>query len=156
MTRRPVLVAGAALALAAPACRRPVPPGADAAQVRQELMQAERSFAAAVAQQGVDAWIAVFDSNGAEITPRGVIRGSAAIREHMTPQLADTSILLSWAPDTADAAASGDLGYAIGHWKITPRARPDSILAHGNYVTIWKRQANGEWKAVVDIGNQEK
>jgi ketosteroid isomerase-like protein len=155
MIRRPASLLSAVLAFAGSGCRQP-PPATGSEQVRQEIMEAERGFAAAVARQGVDAWVATFDSNGAEITPRGVIRGSAAIRAHMTPQLADTSVLLSWEPDTADVAASADLGYAIGHWKITPRARPDSVLAHGNYVTIWKRQANGEWKAVVDIGNQEK
>jgi ketosteroid isomerase-like protein len=152
MIRRPTPLLYGILALAGSGCQ-PAAPATSPAQVRQEIMQAERGFAAAVARQGVDAWVAAFDSNGAEITPQGVIRGSAAIRAHMTPQLADTSVLLSWEPDTADVAASADLGYAIGHWKITPRARPDSMLAHGNYVTIWKRQANGEWKAVVDIGN---
>ena len=152
MTRRPVLLVSAALALAVPACRPPVP-AADPAKVRQELLQAERSFAAASARNGVEAWVAAFDSSGAEITSGGVIRGAAAIRAHMTPQLADTAVLLSWAPDTADASSSGDLGYTVGRWQLTPRARPDSVLAHGNYVTIWKRQANGEWKAVVDIGN---
>jgi ketosteroid isomerase-like protein len=152
VTRRPHSGAIALLALAAAGCQRPAP-APESAEVRQQIMQAERRFAAAVAKRGVEAWVAAFDSNGAEITSKGVIRGSAAIRAHMTPQLADTSVLLSWEPDTADVAASADLGYAIGHWKLTPRSRPDSVLAHGNYVTIWKRQANGEWKAVVDIGN---
>jgi len=152
VTRRHVLRVSAAFALAAPACQRPAPT-ADPIQVRQELLQAERDFAAASARDGVEAWVAAFDSNGAEITPRGVVRGSAAIRAHMTPQLADTAVLLAWAPDTADAAVSGDLGYTIGRWQLTSRARPDSVLAHGNYVTIWKRQSSGEWRAVVDIGN---
>jgi len=152
VTQRPRSCTIVLFALTAAGCQRPAPTP-ESAEVRQEIMQAERGFAAAVARRGVDAWVAAFDSNGAEITSKGVIRGSAAIRAHMTPQLADTSVLLSWEPDTADVAASADLGYAIGHWKLTPRSRTDSVLAHGNYVTIWKRQANGEWKAVVDIGN---
>jgi ketosteroid isomerase-like protein len=142
----------AVAALAGLACQRSAP-APDAAQLRQEIMQAERGFAAAVAQHGVDGWVAAFDSNGVELTSQGVVRGSAAIRAHMTTQLADTSVLLSWEPDTVDVAASADLGYAIGHWKLTPRSSPDSVLAHGNYVTIWKRQSDGAWKAVVDIGN---
>jgi ketosteroid isomerase-like protein len=150
--RRPTFLGYAVLTLALPACQRPVP-AADAGQMRAELLQAERNFAAASARSGVEAWVAAFDSNGAEISSGGVVRGSAAIRAHMTPQLADTAVLLSWAPDTSDASISGDLGYTIGRWKLTPRARPDSALAHGTYVTIWKRQANGAWKAVVDIGN---
>jgi ketosteroid isomerase-like protein len=152
VNRRPAIPGIAVLALALPACQRPAPTP-DPAQVRMELLQAERNFAAASARSGVEAWVAAFDSTGAEITPGGVVRGSAAIRAHMAPQLADTAVLLSWAPDTADASISGDLGYTVGRWQLTPRARPDSVMAHGNYVTIWKRQASGEWKAVVDIGN---
>ena len=28
-----------------------------------------------------------------------------------------------------------------------------SVVRHGKYVTIWKKQADGSWKFVVDIGN---
>lgn len=152
MKIRPAFLGSALLALVSSACQRPAPTP-DPAQVRAELLQAERNFAAASARSGVEAWVAAFDSTGAEITAGGVVRGSAAIRAHMAPQLADTAVLLAWAPDTADASVSGDLGYTVGRWQLTPRTRPDSVLAHGNYVTIWKRQAGGEWKAVVDIGN---
>ncbi len=56
---------------------------------------------------------------------------------------------ISWAPDIANASASGDLGYTFGHWQLQSR----DTLIYGNYCTIWKRQADGSWKFVYDGGN---
>lgn len=121
-----------------------------------QLLKADRDFAAAVAARGVDAWVAAFASDGIQIDESGVTQGSAAIRRLMTTALADTHVLLDWQPVSASVAASGDLGYTIGRWQVRVRNAPDSVLSHGNYVTIWRKQADGSWKAAVDIGNPEK
>jgi ketosteroid isomerase-like protein len=54
------------------------------------------------------------------------------------------------------SSTSADLGYTIGKWQVRSRAHPDSVFSHGNYVTIWRKQPDGSWKAAVDIGNPEK
>lgn len=56
---------------------------------------------------------------------------------------------ISWKPYKAEAAKSGELGYTLGNWKFTT---PDTTY-YGNYITIWKRQADGKWKWVVDGGD---
>ncbi len=56
---------------------------------------------------------------------------------------------LSWTPIKTEASTSGDMGYTIGNWKY---AGKDTTL-YGNYYTIWKRQPDGQWKFVVDGGN---
>jgi ketosteroid isomerase-like protein len=56
---------------------------------------------------------------------------------------------LTWEPYKAEASASGDLGYTLGNWKFTKK---DTTL-YGNYCTIWKKQADGNWKFVFDGGN---
>jgi ketosteroid isomerase-like protein len=127
-----------------------------AQSVAPQLRKADRDFAAAVAAHGVDAWVAAFASDGIQIDEAGVTKGSAAIRQLMTAALADPKVLLDWQPVSAAAATSGDLGYTIGRWQVRVRAHPDSVLSHGNYVTIWRRQSDGNWKAAVDIGNPEK
>jgi len=121
-----------------------------------QLLKADRDFAAAVASHGVDAWVAAFASDGIQIDESGVIQGSDAIRRLMTGALADPKVLLDWQPVSAVVSSSNDLGYTIGKWQVRIRARPDSVLSHGNYLTIWRKQADGSWKAAVDIGNPEK
>lgn len=122
----------------------------------QQLMKADREFATATASHGVDAWVAAFADDGIQIDEGGITKGSAAIRQLMTGPLSDKKTYLDWQPVSAEAGASNDLGYTIGKWQVRLRAKPDSVLQHGNYVTIWRKQKDGSWKAAVDIGNSEK
>lgn len=57
--------------------------------------------------------------------------------------------VLTWAPRVADAAPSGDLAFTSGDAII----KDGSDISYSNYLTIWKRQANGRWLFVADGGN---
>jgi ketosteroid isomerase-like protein len=55
---------------------------------------------------------------------------------------------------SADISASGDLGYTYGTFEfrsINKDGKP--VIAHGKYTSIWKRQKDGSWKVVLDMGN---
>jgi ketosteroid isomerase-like protein len=56
---------------------------------------------------------------------------------------------LTWAPRVADAAPSGDLAYTSGD-AIIHIAKDTS---YSNYLTVWKRLADGKWRFVADGGN---
>jgi ketosteroid isomerase-like protein len=118
------------------------------------LLEADRAFAAAVAEGGSDAWASWFAEDGAMIQERvGEVRGRAAIREFMAA-LDDPSFSLRWDPDRADIARSGELGWTTGRY-VSERVAPDGSVARseGLYVSIWRMQADGSWKVVMDIGN---
>ena len=52
--------------------------------------------------------------------------------------------------------AGGDLGYTFGSNEISLNdAKGARVTTEGEYVTIWRKQADGSWKAVVDIGNSD-
>jgi ketosteroid isomerase-like protein len=59
---------------------------------------------------------------------------------------------LTWGPEFADVAASGDLGYTTGPWSLKRDRSSDKFDAHGRFFTVWKRQSDGSWKFAVDIG----
>src|SRR6185436_18782069 len=63
----------------------------------------------------------------------------------------DTSYTLTWQPLYADAAASGDLGYTYGRWLLVTTTNDSS---EGTYCTIWKKDSNGNWRFVLDTGNE--
>ena len=146
--RSAVTVAAAALALGA--CSRTPDPAA----ARASLRDAEIAFAAASRARGADAWAEVFADSGVQMNPGHNYVGKEAVRALMAPNLADTTRLLSWEPATVDVSASGDLGYTMGRWQLGPRAG-GAPLVTGSYVTIWKKQADGSWKVVLDAGNAD-
>ena len=152
---RPVVVLAVA-SLAAAACA----PSADLPDpdtIVAELMEADRVFAADVAARGTDAWVEAFADSGAMFRPGGTIRGHEAIREMMAPAFADTSFRLVWEPVEAHASPDGELGYTIGRYTSTRRDADGAIVeATGSYLTVWRRQADGVWKAVADIGNPDE
>lgn len=60
---------------------------------------------------------------------------------------------LTWAPVHVEVAASGDLGYSTGRYEMSGKSadgKPRS--GTGWYVTIWRKGADGRWRAALDIG----
>ncbi len=61
---------------------------------------------------------------------------------------------LSWKPFRADASRGGDLGYTLGTYEFHSKdADGKDVTRYGKYCSIWKKQPDGTWKWVVDIGN---
>src|SRR2546430_4490128 len=58
---------------------------------------------------------------------------------------------LIWQPIFAFAAGAADLGYTTGIWELRKGNEPLS-LAFGNYLTVWAKQRNGQWKIALDVG----
>jgi len=61
----------------------------------------------------------------------------------------DHVFTITWEPLKAEIAGSGDLGYTMGNWKLVTA---EGKVKYGNYVSIWKKQSNGDWKYVLDTG----
>jgi ketosteroid isomerase-like protein len=57
---------------------------------------------------------------------------------------------LVWEPEEAKVAQSQDLAYSWGYSSYTPAAGEPPISA--NYVSIWRKQPDGRWKWVIDLG----
>lgn len=148
MIHRRLVPATPALVLAA--CTGEAPPPPDPAL----LMEADRAFAADVAAGGSEAWTSWFQEDGSVIQEgTGEIRGRAAIEAAMAG-LDEPSVSLRWEPLRADIAASGDLGWTTGTWVSEgPDPEGGTVRSEGRYVTIWRRQADGSWKVVMDLGN---
>jgi ketosteroid isomerase-like protein len=71
--------------------------------------------------------------------------------KHYESQVPNSS-WLSWKPEFADISASGDFGYDFGPWKLYPERTDSRPAAFGHFITIWTKNHDGKWKAVLDIG----
>jgi ketosteroid isomerase-like protein len=59
---------------------------------------------------------------------------------------------LYWEPTYSDIAASGDFGFNTGPWEYKPARTTEKAVAFGHFITIWKKQNDGQWRAALDIG----
>lgn len=63
--------------------------------------------------------------------------------------------VLRWEPKKAEVAKSGDMGYTWGMYTITSEdEHGERKTTHGKYLNVWKKQSDGSWKVLIDIGNQ--
>ena len=115
------------------------------------LIQLEAEFVADVAQHGHAAFVTHFAEEGVEVVDGGGFDNKEAIRKQ-PPWPEGTS--LTWTPVKAEMAASGDLGYTYGNYVYTAKNKDGKLVAnYGKYTSIWKKQKDGQWKVVVDMGN---
>jgi uncharacterized protein (TIGR02246 family) len=80
--------------------------------------------------------------------------GKEAIRRYVVGAFAIRDFSISWATDRVWVAKSGDIAYATGTTRIsmtTPDGKP--FAEHDNAVTVWRKEPDGSWKCVVDIGS---
>ena len=112
------------------------------------LIHAEKSFASySVAHGTKDAFLKFLDSNGVVFNQGKAVNGIEIWNKRENGQQ-----VLSWSPQYAEIATSNDFGYTTGPWELRPNANNDSIIARGQYTTVWHIDANGEWKFLVDLG----
>ena len=115
------------------------------------LMQLEAEFAADVAQHGHAAFVTHFAEDGVEVVDGGGFDNLEAIRKQ-PPWPEGTT--LTWTPVKAGMAASGDLGYTYGNYVFTGKNKEGKLVTtYGKYTSIWRKQKDGQWKVVVDVGN---
>ena len=62
----------------------------------------------------------------------------------------DSLFTLTWSPRGGDIARASDMGYTYGTYEM----QIGDSLHKGTYVTIWKKQPDGNWKFVLDSGNE--
>lgn len=63
---------------------------------------------------------------------------------------------LTWTPTDAEMGPSGDMGYTWGHFEGHSKdANGNSVTTSGRYMTIWRKQPDGNWKVVLDAGANE-
>lgn len=115
------------------------------------LMQLEAEFVADVAQHGHAAFATHFAEDGVEVVDGGGFDSYDVIRQQPPwPQ----GTTLTWTPIKAEMAASGDLGYTYGNFVFAMKDKEGKLVTrYGKYASIWKKQKDGKWKVVVDMGN---
>jgi uncharacterized protein (TIGR02246 family) len=91
------------------------------------------------------------------ITGMTSVSGKDAIRSALQQMVADPAMSLTFTASKVEVAKSGELGYTQGSYKltVTDPMTHKVVNDHGSYVTTYRKQADGTWKAVADIATSE-
>ena len=117
------------------------------------LLSADRSFADLSREKGAAEAFREYLTVDAIQLPDGghPIMGRDSIYAAMQP---GQELTLNWDPQQATVAESGELGYTWGTYTFTWQDTGGSTTtSYGKYLNIWRKQDDGNWKVVVDMGN---
>ena len=86
-----------------------------------------------------------------------VASGKDAIRAAIKPIFDDPNDAITFQGSRVEVAKSGDLAYTQGAYTatVTDPKWKKPVTDKGKYVTVYKKQADGAWKAVADIWNAD-
>jgi ketosteroid isomerase-like protein len=122
-----------------------LPPG------QAELINAERAFARLSVERGIrESFIAYFADDGIGFAPHPY-----KVKESLSGKpvpAARSTIVLNWAPVYGDIAQAGDLGWNTGPTVFEDTGPDKKPARHGMFFSVWKKQSDGSWKVVVDLG----
>jgi ketosteroid isomerase-like protein len=117
-----------------------------------ELMNADNSFSNLSAEKGMkNAFLEYIDSNGVLLRPNVIPIAGADAVDYIIG-LKDEGYTMTWKPNDATVAVSGELGYTYGTYLLQPSTK-DTVF-YGTYVSIWKKQDDGKWKFILQSANE--
>jgi ketosteroid isomerase-like protein len=109
------------------------------------LLDAERAFSAMSAEKGV---INAFDHF---LEPEAVVlRPTPEFGKKWREAMRNAPAVVTWEPRTAVLSQSGDLAWVTGPWTVVKK--DNSPAHHGQFLTVWRKQADGTWRVVLDTG----
>ncbi len=144
---------GVLIAVAAAFARSPDKIAADA----RVLVKLDEEWSKAAQTRNADL-VASFYAEAAVAYPPGepVAVGRSAAKKVWAAYFSEPTFAISWKTERAEVAKSGDLGFTSGTYEDSFKG-PDGDLVRetGKFLCIWRKQADGSWKAVHDMWNSD-
>lgn len=132
--------------------------GRDTQGDAQAIQDTERQWNQDYAAKDADKLAAYYADDAVLMAPgMAPSVGRESIRATLKAMVADPALSLKFTAAKIDVAESGDLGYTRGAYVLT-MTDPQSkkvVQDHGSYVTTYRREEDGKWKAVADIASSE-
>jgi len=115
-----------------------------------DMVRTEQRFAARALVVGwKQAFLEYFADTAAGFDGDQVVPAKEMFRKVPDPP---KDVRLIWEPRYGDIASSGDLGYLTGPVRRINPAVNGGQPQHSIYASVWKRQADGSFRVVMDMG----
>jgi ketosteroid isomerase-like protein len=115
---------------------------------QQGILDAERDFMTMAKEKNTrDAFVFFLADNAVTFDNNGPQAGKNVWEARQADEA-----WLYWEPTYSNIGSSGDFGFNTGPWEYRPTRTTEKAVAFGHFVTIWKKQNDGKWRAALDIG----
>ncbi len=138
----PIFAAGLVVALLLPLA--PLAQNSPA-ELQKQVRERELAFAKTMADRDHAAF-ATFVSEEALFMGRTVLRGRAAVAEGWKRFFESPQAPFSWEPERVEVVDSGTLAISSGP------VRDPAGNRTGTFNSTWRRESDGQWRVVLDIG----
>ena len=148
------LAAGLALTGCNQAPRAEAPAKVDTAAVERELKNNEAQWEKDYAAKDVDKLAGHYAEEAALANPGMALAVDDVARKLLITQfVADPNLKISFGSDRIGVAQSGELAYTRGHYTMTftDTATKQPKTETGSYLTVYRKQSDGSWKAIEDF-----
>jgi uncharacterized protein (TIGR02246 family) len=139
------------------ACTQAPPPDTHDADV-QALKDTDAAWAKVVTAKDFEKSMSYYADDASVLMPNApAINGKDAIRAALKPLFDDPNFAMTFQGSRVEVAKSGDLGYTQGTYTLTltdPKTKKP-FTDKGKYLTAYKKQADGTWKAVADMDSSD-
>jgi ketosteroid isomerase-like protein len=119
------------------------------------MMTADREFNQAVADHDLVRFLSLVAEDAS--FEAADARGRDAVGKAWAPFFQEGGPQIAWQPTKAEVLVGGDVGFTQGAW--TRRSRDAGgalVVTQGTYLTVWRKQKDGAWRAVFDTGSTQK
>lgn len=120
------------------------------------LRQLDEEWAEAAAANEDFERIVSYWSDDAVVVPPGQppVVGREALTELVTSSAQIPGFAISWEADDVHISSDGQMAYMTGTNTLTlPDSAGQLVTTRGRGVTVWRKNAAGEWKCVYDMWN---
>src|SRR5882724_11671054 len=111
----------------------------------------------ASAGKDVDRIVSYWSDDAVVIEPgQPAVEGKAAIRNYVAESLKTPGFKIHWVSEKPTFSPDGKLAYMRGTDELTvPGPDGTTTMSHLRGISVWRRDADGQWRCVVDISNEE-
>lgn len=149
----PVMLATAA-ALAISGCTKGADAAVDTSKIADTIKAQEAGWQKAYADKDLNALAGEYADDAVLGSPGDPLANTDVDRRKAIQSLIDDpNFKLSFASDDVRVASAGDMASSRGHYSITTtdKATSKPVTGSGTYLTVYKKQADGGFKAVEDM-----
>jgi len=130
-------------------------PGFDLEKEQLKLLETDKEFSKKSVEVGAAEAFNMYLADDAVQLPASSEPISGRESIYLRMKQTSEKYVLQWEPQRAEVAKSSDMGYTWGTFTITSTdEHGEKKTAHGKYLNVWKKQNDGSWKVLIDIGNQ--